>query len=680
MKKKIIITTSIISSLVIIMITSFLISEKVIKPNKFKELCNSYDNQVVIYNGNNQSPINIDNKSLLEIDDNISISYIDKDNKTFKGLPKDVGKYQIKIQKEKLVNTIYFEIKPFQIKLDDININYQEGFSYKDIKDEIIITNNVPSVHNEKFDFEYEDCITDGINTYSFDSEELVIGNTYSLDVKMKYNSNYELYDINTNSYNNKIDDYVYSSILIKYQTVKIADKYYTIEDALKQSGEISLIGNNNTPVITSFTSLPFINKEHTLDELSTLYINHKEENIPYDNLYLFDKVYSLLYVPSDITLNVKGIVNVCASLENNSSKCYQRGVLFNNGTINVLGKYNSYGYTLGNGIINGLENSEISDVMCFYNYYGGGVTLTMSNAKIFPLTCYSIHNISCDVKIDKNGKLNAFYNIDLSGFAMDGVTTLVGENGLFELTDGYIIKKVKDTTSSYYNDKSNILTYTNSNQDCSQKDVIEIYGSFIDNVISIKQSNVGITTGLDYAMPIGFMDIIIKGNSTGILSSNSYKFLPGSSLIIEQDSKITIDETVNVVFYDENYNDSFNYSASNKISYLTIHKEFFESNIDNKGSLLVNNGELIVNGYLGGKITTTTKDSKIIVNNNYATMLKLISLTYNGSMSEKFALLAGKTTAVTESITCYLVDEDNEILGNGTYISDESLKYNITD
>ena len=48
----------------------------------------------------------------------------------------------------------------------------------------------------------------------------------------MKYNSNYELYDINTNSYNNKIDDYVNSSILIKYQTVKITDKYYTIEDA----------------------------------------------------------------------------------------------------------------------------------------------------------------------------------------------------------------------------------------------------------------------------------------------------------------------------------------------------------------------------------------------------------------------------------------------------------------
>ena len=182
---------------------------------------------------------------------------------------------------------------------------------------------------------------------------------------------------------------------------------------------------------------MPFINKEHTLDELSTLYINHKEENIPYDNLYLLDKVYSLLYVPSDITLNVKGIVNVCASLENNSSKCYQRGVLFNNGIINVLGKYNSYGYTLGSGIINGLENSEISDVMCFYNYYGGGVTLTMSNAKIFPLTCYSIHNISCDVKINKNGKLNAFYNIDLSGFAMDGVTTLVGEKVIVEKLTG---------------------------------------------------------------------------------------------------------------------------------------------------------------------------------------------------------------------------------------------------
>ena len=62
----------------------------------------------------------------------------------------------------------------------------------------------------------------------------------------------------------------------------------------------------------------------------------------------------------------------------------------------------------------------------------------------------------------------------------------------------------------------------------------MEIYGTFTDNVVSIKKSGQGIETGPNYAMPIGMMSVSLKkdeeGNTgVGLMDATSYKFLPGS-------------------------------------------------------------------------------------------------------------------------------------------------------
>ena len=651
--------------------------------------CESFVNNTGYYTSNTLQPKNIYGELLTE-NNNYAYSYkkANEDNGLYKkGLPTEIGKYTFKISYKDFSYEIDYEILPFKLK-PTIDIKYQEGLTYNEVINNIknnqynisylyennnyIDNNDLPITLLNNIEIEYEDSFTDNNVTYNEENIDELIGSTYKLNIKIPQSDLYELYDANTNTYNNEVNGYEIGSIFIKYQTVTINDNYYTIEDALKEIDDISLIGNVNKTVITSFSNLDCFNKEYELHYGSTLYVNYKKENIDVDNDIKEDYVYSLLYIPSDITLNVNGILNVCASLTENDCKCYARGVLFNNGKINVNGKYNSYGYTLGDGLIESFTNGEISDVMRFYNYAGGGITLSLSNGKIFPLTCYSIHNISCKSKINYDSKFNVFYNIDLSGYKLKGTITLVGENGLFDLSKGYVIKDVKDTTSSYYIDKANINNYNYTNQDISQKDVIEIYGDFSDNVISIMQNGVGIKTGLDYAMPIGFMDIIIKENSVGTLSSNSYKFLPGSSLTIDKNATIIVSEDVNVTFYDELYDDSFDYSGSDKISYVKLHEEFFNSDIENKGAILINNGNLIVNGYIGGKITTTSENSTLTITNNYSTVLELVSFTYTGTFKEKLNILAGKTTATTTSNTYYLTS-NNEVLENGSYVSDEN-------
>ena len=124
----------------------------------------------------------------------------------------------------------------------------------------------------------------------------------------------------------------------------------------------------------------------------------------------------------------------------------------------------------------------------------------------------------------------------------LDDFLVILGPGGLFDLSSGYVIKYVEDTTGSFFDEDvidDLYASYNTTNQDITQRDVIELYGTFHDNIVSIEKSGQGITTGTNYAMPIGFMRVVLKddgkGNvANGTLSANAYKFYPGSYLQIE--------------------------------------------------------------------------------------------------------------------------------------------------
>ena len=111
--------------------------------------------------------------------------------------------------------------------------------------------------------------------------------------------------------------------------------------------------------------------------------------------------IYSLLYVPTKTIVNAKGTINVCGVISQNTHASSGKGILFNNGTINLTGTLNSYGFVKGVGTVNVTNTGTFVDVIRFYNYTNsGGLTLSMSNANIFPMNVFSTHNATCNLKI----------------------------------------------------------------------------------------------------------------------------------------------------------------------------------------------------------------------------------------------------------------------------------------
>ena len=474
-----------------------------------------------------------------------------------------------------------------------------------------------------------------------------IIGSTYSATIKV--DDNYLLDKENT--------------ISIKYKTVQVDSNIYTIEEALDKSGDIILLGDStaNNTVFTAFTSLDYYKDskyKYTLSSSSKLWITNDGTTTLTTTGTSGNTIYSVLYIPQKVTLEAYGEINVCGVMAVNSHCTYNRGVLFNNGIINIYNTLNSYGFINGDGRINANANTTITDIMRFYNFTSGGPTLSMSNGKIFPLTCYSIHNISCELKIDNQAVYRVAYNIELTGVGnINGFLTLVGKGGLFDLSDGYVIKNVEDTTGTFYDNKDKISNYNMTNQDITQRDVIDIYGTFSDNIVDITKAGKGIKTGKDYAMPIGFMNISLKrdnmGNiGNGTLSENSYKFLPGSRMQIDEGATLTISDGINIIFYDSTYDDTFDYSNAQGIQYVTKHSKWYASGRDDIGAQLIVNGKLISNGRLGGFIQTTSSTGQIHLSSNVATLKKMTKLTY--TTADRFTIVLGGTTITSIDDTVY--------------------------
>ena len=342
--------------------------------------------------------------------------------------------------------------------------------------------------------------------------------------------------------------------------------------------------------------------------------------------------------IAENVTLNVNGKLIVGSAIRSAGS-LYGKSVIMNNGNINGLNGSSiyAYGYIKGKGTIELEKGSNLYDVFTLYDYPGGSYALGMFNKNVFPVQCYSMHNASCEVIIN----YGSLYYARAQIFAADTWCTskdmvLLGQGGLFELTSegSYIIKTVKDSlTDSKVN-----TSYTTTNQSIEHKEVIEIHGDFKDNTISLKINvfgDIDMSTSAEIAMPIGFTEIVLAEGTTGTLSSSSYKFLPGSSLHICEGATLTINEGLDVVFFDD-YPDDYTYingdtSGIASWSYGKKHSKWYaqKDELENFGAQLIVDGTLISNGYIGG-IAKSNGSGKIILRDNSTTIKLLNTLKYS--------------------------------------------------
>ena len=472
-----------------------------------------------------------------------------------------------------------------------------------------------------------------GFYSYAF-GKNITAGSTYLIsNITLDSTSNFEL---------------TTKSVYLKYKTAKIGDVYYTIEDALAQSGTITLCGDatsDSSYVITAFAKLNNLSGtafgnyksdyKYTLSG-KTLIIpfedSLKEKNCLNKINATYGNVYSALVIQNNISITLSNSASITVGAElsyNQRISCAlaeRHGVLSNNGTITAESgcKVSAYGYIKGTGKIILKSGAIGNDVVSIYDFPGGAVIL-YNMSKVFPTNAFTLHSNACETYIYSGAEYKGFtyFVLDtpiIGNTGYEATAEIVGANsksGLFAPTSesGYIIKKVKALSGYDINDISVTNQRISSNTKLQHRDNIEVYGAYKDNTMELSVSTYKFQTSTDKPFPIGLMDITIKtGNLT--LEKSSYMVMPGSKIKVENGAKLIVNgkSKLSAIKYD-----TINSATGNQ-----KYTNYFSTTSD---------GEIVVNGELttastaqvGGKILTTETAASIQLSNSSASYIMLI-------------------------------------------------------
>lgn len=458
-----------------------------------------------------------------------------------------------------------------------------------------------------------------------------IVGSTYAVSVKID-DGNFEL---------------INNTFILKYKTVKLGVNgtvWYTIEDALNLTNNtetLFLAGQdvNNGFITTAFSNLsveqgyPYnINSSevytYTLGSSRKLIVPYEEqinnETDPDKSVitsYGNFNIYSCLYISENIKLNLNANSKIVVDAELGyyqankpnvtTTITKKRGVILNNGTINNSGEIYAYGYiksskyNLGNLYIE--NGGRTVDSFHTYDFPGGNTATSLKLA--LPMNAWNVHNISCKTIVKYGGIYDAsFYaKPTAEAFVIFSIIKKSG-NCLFipQNSNSYIIK---EATHAINSQNDSLTLVSGSNQERGQKDLVTVYGEWIDSTISISKSGFTMETSKTKACPISYMDVIIEKNATLHFKNASYVFLPGTNLKVVNGGILSVEKGVSLSF--EAYNHLLD-SSINK------GQNFKHCCIDTFDAKMIVDGTFNCNGNIGGLITTNSENA--VLNLNSAT------------------------------------------------------------
>lgn len=538
--------------------------------------------------------------------------------------------------------------KDIRVSNTIVEIDYKSGLTWANLKSELAgrvsydgiisgdsITATISGMHNGIFGYGTDE------KTAPYTIVKLtgdagytnVIGSTYLVTISVS--------DSELTNYNLKSNTFIF-----KYKTAILGtstSKYYTVEDAFSQSGDINFVGDSTGKtsfVTTSFCNLS-IGEGYPYSEY-TYTVSSRKLVVPYKSTYLSNldspatasgssgTVYAALIVGDKIQINVGSSGNILVDAEigfaqpNTTITC-TRGVLLNLGTINIKtgSKVYAYGFLKGfdNGLLELESGAEAKD--CFHTYdWPGGNTATNIYSKVLPLNAWSLHNISCTTKINYGANYSAYMYANMGGSdvpaSMYVIRSDTSKSSMFVIKSGYIMKSathaVLEPTDTALN------TIIGLNQATGQKDIVDIYGTCEDASfqISIKTflGTTTIKTSKKIACPIGYMDITVKSGSQLSLSNSDYLFLPGTTLTIDENATLTTSSGVDLSF-----------EIFSRIENISGGAAFIDRCLDKFDAKMVVNGTFNCGGGIGGLITTSNLNGKIVLSSTataYTTFLSL--------------------------------------------------------
>lgn len=487
-----------------------------------------------------------------------------------------------------------------------------------------------------------------GLFSYAF-GKPIAAGSTYKIDKVTLSNKNFNL---------------TKTEVYLKYKTAKVGKTCYTIEDALAQSGTITLCGNatnDSSYVITAFSKLSLSAgngdkfKDYKSDYKYTLFgkkliasfnDSTKEEDVnsSYDKA---GNVFSALVISKGVTITLSSSASMIAAAEIGFSYSIcttlakNHGVIMNNGNIVVNSgcSVTAYGYIKGNGLIQMNSGATALDALTIYDWPGGDAAKDMYKTA-FPTNAYTVHNISCPTKVFSGAiyKARVYLNAVGGTIGLNEPIVIIGtqnNKGMFNAdsdssASDYILKSVITNQKDIETAKDINSNIALSNQRATStvttlnhRDNIEIYGKYSDAPTEISKTVLFITialkTSTSIPLPVGFMDITVRNKSTLTLNSSDYLILPGAKLTVDNGGKLTLGNNVDLV--------ALPYASAPTTGNYR-YTRFYTANTDGNGKKdgkLIVNGTLSGSGYsLGGNISTEQAGATLNIVNasgSYVTM-----------------------------------------------------------
>lgn len=330
----------------------------------------------------------------------------------------------------------------------------------------------------------------------------------------------------------------------ITFPTLEIAisasvsgDKIYLIDDYTLSDSTVT-IPAGVTVVIPSNSALD-----------DTITGNNAQGSVANGNAYV------TLSIPSTTTLTVNGTLLVAGNQQSTQPKsgCLTGdfGKIDLSGEIVVKNGGNLYarGEISGSGTVTAESGSAVYQLFQIQDWRGGTAARNAYNADIFPFERYEVNNITTNAVYENGASLLGQYYIHAGLVDGSGTITIIGTNGLLRFVNS---NATTDYVSTSY--ASDVLN-------------IGIHGAIQTGNISVTIRLIFFNYTISSAgliLPFGYnMDVSVE-NGASLRITDDMKFIPGCDIIVKSGATLTVDEGVELYFYDaDDYSNTFSFNGT---------------------------------------------------------------------------------------------------------------------
>ncbi len=297
--------------------------------------------------------------------------------------------------------------------------------------------------------------------------------------------------------------------------------------------------------------------------------------------------------------------------------------------TVNNGGALYAYGFIYGSGTVTANSGATVYENFQIMDFRGGTQSTDMDNG-VFPISQYYVQNIEVPMTIYSGATEYAYTTIYMSSADFGSAVAFISnKNAMFNLSNGYVVKKYDGATDRL---------------------IVESYGDITVSPINMEIGTSSINSK-NYELPIN-SNLTFTAQSGTITMGQDIALLPGAELIVEESASCTLGSGVNVYVYDADEWGNYTFGASNinsKFKPVTYApgRTYTRTEADIKDAMIQVDGTV---NALAGYVYTTTGGANIYGNGQVMIAPGVQTVTHQFIQAGSIKNADGTTTAVTAS------------------------------